>query len=211
MTQVADSPQSDVALFFDAVRQGGAARVKALILANPSLAAARNPEGATAVLWSVYTRHADMAPLLLNGREPDFYESCALGNRDRALALLKSDPKLANEYAADGFTGLGLAIFFNHPDIARALVTAGAGVNRPSRNAIGVYPLHSAVAAGNIEMLDVLLAHGASPNVVEFLGATPLHTASAGGRPDMVQKLLAAGADPNLKTKDGKTAADLAR
>jgi ankyrin repeat protein len=59
--------------------------------------------------------------------------------------------------------------------------------------------------------LDLLLSHGAAPDAVEFLEATPLHSAAALGSREMVEKLLAAGADRKRKTKDGKTAADLAR
>jgi ankyrin repeat protein len=209
MTQ-AESPQSDTAALFDAIRQGDASQVQALLLADPKLANSRNSDGATAVLWTVYTRHAELAPLLLAGREPDFYESCALSREDRVAALLTGDPSLANGYSADGFTGLGLAIFFNHPEIARVLVDSGADVNRPSRNAIGVYPLHSAVASGSAALVDLLLARGATPDVVEFLGITPLHSAAATGNREMVQKLLAAGANRDLKTKDGKSATDLA-
>ena len=211
MTQAADSPQSDAALLFDAIRQGDTERVKAALLANPGLSTARNSDGATAVLWAVYTRHADLAPLVLGSREPDFYEACALGRQERAAALLKANANLLNEYSADGFTGLGLALFFNHPELARALMDAGADVNRPSRNAISVYPLHSAVASGSLPMVELLLARGAKPDPAEFLGATPLHSAAAGGSREMVQRLLAAGADRQRKTKDGKTAADLAR
>src|SRR5262249_20079899 len=109
------------------------------------------------------------------------------------------------------FPALGLAIFFGHADLARLLVEAGADVNEPSRNAIHVYPLHSAVESGNVGLLKLLLTHGAKADPVEFLGATPLHSAAARGSREMVQELLAAGADPKRKTGDGKTAADLAR
>src|SRR5947199_337215 len=49
------------------------------------------------------------------------------------------------------------------------------------------------------------------PAAVEVPDATPLHSAAGLGNRAMVERLLAAGADPQRKTKDGKTAADLAR
>ena len=211
MTQTAETPQPDAKLLFDAIRQGDAAQVKALVAANPELGAARNADGATAVLWAIYTRHAELAPVLLAGRDPDFYEACALGRGDRAAELLRSDPKFANSFSADGFPALGLAVFFGHETLARTLVEAGADVNECSRNAIHVYPLHSAVAAGLASLVDLLLAHGARVDVVEFLGATPLHSAAASGNKKIAEKLLAAGADTKRKTNDGKTPADLAR
>jgi len=196
---------------FDAIRKGDAAQVRALIAADPVLAAARNPDGATPALWSAYTRHPELAQIALAGREPDFFEACALGDRERAMTLLARDTRLIDAYSGDGFTPLGLAVFFGHEEIARRLVAAGADVNRPSRNAIRVAPLHSAVESGSLALLDLLLEHGARPDPVEFLEATPLHSAAARGNREMVERLVKAGADPRRKTREGKTAADLAR
>jgi ankyrin repeat protein len=197
--------------FFDAIGQGDEPRVRALLAQDPELSQARNQDGATAVLWAAYTRHSALAPLVLAGREPDFFEACALGRRDRAALLLEREPSLLTAFSADGFSALGLAVFFGHAEIARMLVEAGADVNQPSRNAIRVAPLHSAVESGSLPLLELLLAHGAKPDPVEFLQATPLHSAAAHGNREMVERLLAAGADPHRKTKDGKTPADLAR
>lgn len=199
------------AQLFDAIRKGDSAQVRALLAEEPQLSAARNKDGATAALWAAYTRHPELAPLVLGAREPDFHEACALGHRDRVAQLLSHDPRLVKANSQDGFSGLGLAVFFGHLEIARLLVEAGADVNRPSDNAIRVAPLHSAVESGNVALLELLLAHGAKPDPVEFLEATPLHSAAARGNREMVEKLLAAGADRHRKTKDGKTAADLAR
>jgi ankyrin repeat protein len=196
---------------FDAIRQGDELQVRRLLADDPALAESRNQEGATAVLWSVYTRHSELAPLLLGTREPDFFEACALGRLDRVERMLAADPRLAAAHATDGFSGLGLAVFFGHTDVARRLIQAGADVNAPSRNSFRVAPLHSAVASGKVELVELLLAHGASPDSAEFLEATPLHSAAASGNEAMVERLLSAGADPRRKTKDGKTAADLAR
>lgn len=197
--------------FFDAIRKGDAGRVRALLESDPKLADARNSEGATPALWAAYTRHPELAGAVLAGRPPDLFEACALGNRERASLLLTRNPKLVDDYSGDGFTPLGLAVFFGHEELARHLVAAGADVNRPSRNSIRVAPLHSAVESGSVALLNLLLEHGARPDAVEFLEATPLHSAAARGNREMVERLLAAGADPRRKTKDGKTAADLAR
>jgi ankyrin repeat protein len=137
--------------------------------------------------------------------------SLALGRSDRVKRLLAQDPKLVRGNSADGFSGLGLAVFFAHLEIATTLVEAGADVNWPSDNAIRVTPLHSAVESGSVPLLELPLARGARPDPVEFLGATPLHSAAAGGNREMVQKLVKAGADRHRKTKEGKTPADLAR
>jgi ankyrin repeat protein len=202
---------SSSAQLFDAIRQGNAAEVRALLAADPGLAQATNKDGATAALWAAYTRHPELTPILLAGREPDFFEACALGSLERATDLFRQDPGLLDGYSGDGFTALGLAIYFGNVETARMLVEAGADVNRASRNSFRVSPLHSAVESGSVVLLDLLLSRGADPEVAEFLEATPLHSAAARGDAAMVRKLLAAGANPQRKTKDGKTAADLAR
>jgi ankyrin repeat protein len=207
----AQAPASRAAALFDAIRKGDAGLIRALMAGDPALSAARNADGASPALWAAYTRHPELAAIVLAGRQPDFFEACALGNRDRASALLAGDRSLVDAYSADGFTPLGLAVFFGHEEIARQLVTAGADVNRPSRNAIRVAPLHSAVESGSLALLNLLLEHGAGPDPVEFLEATPLHSAAARGSREMAERLIAAGADPHRKTKEGKTPADLAR
>lgn len=58
-------------------------------------------------------------------------------------------------------------------------------------------PLYMAVAAGNLEEVDRLLAKGADPNVKAIMGHSPLITATSSDRPLIVLRLLTAGADPN--------------
>ena len=70
---------------FDAIRQGDAEQVRELLAADPALGEARNAQGATPLLWAVYTRHAELAPLLLSGRQADFFEACALGDTLRSV------------------------------------------------------------------------------------------------------------------------------
>lgn len=196
---------------FDAIRQGDARAVQIILNDDPAAGEARNGEGTSAVLWAVYTRHLELTQMLLGNRQPDFFEACALGRRERAADLLAGRPEFVDAYAADGFTGLGLAIFFGHLELARMLVERGADVNLSSRNALRVAPLHSAVAAGSQELVDLLLAHGARPDVAESVEATPLHSAAGHGSQGIVRSLLAAGADRHRRNQDGKTPADVAR
>ena len=198
-------------MIFDAIRQGDAEQVRALLAAKPELALSRTPEGASTVLWSIYTRHADLAPLLLAGRAPDFFEACALGDAARVSELVAADRELANQYSGDGFTGLGFAAFFGHEEVARALLAMGANAQLAARNALGVSPLHPACASRSAGVVKLLLDHGADPNAVEGNGMTPLHTAAGAGDREIIAILLAAGADHSLRSNDGSTAADVAR
>ena len=198
-------------MIFDAIRQGDADQVRALLAADSSLATSRTSEGATTVLWAVYTRHPELAPLLLGSRQPDFFEACALGATARASELLAADRQLVAQYSGDGFTALGLACFFGHRDVARLLLDAGANPNQASRNALRVAPLHSAAPPGTPALVDLLLQHGADPNAGESNGMTPLHTAAGNGNREIVAVLLSAGADRTRQSHDGRTPAAIAR
>jgi ankyrin repeat protein len=78
------------------------------------------------------------------------------------------------------------------------------------------HPLAASVLAGALrtaviydrpEMLRLLLAHGADPNVGRL---RPLADAARDGKPEMVLMLLEAGADLNAADEDGRTALDAA-
>src|SRR5215831_291014 len=198
-------------MLFDAIRNGNADEVRALLAADPGLFDARTPEGATPVQWAVYTRHAELAPILLASRPPDFFEACVLGKIARVTDLLNADPALANAHSRDGFTGLGFACYFRHPELAALLLDREADPSLAATNALGVAPLHSAVASNLPEVVDLLLARGADRNPREGGGMTPLHTAAAVGSSDLVARLLDRGADPRARSNDGKTPADVAR
>jgi ankyrin repeat protein len=198
-------------MIFDAIRQGNAKRIRTLRAADPALANSRTPEGASLVLWAVYTRHPELVPLVLGSRPPDFFEACALGADARIVELLAVDRQLVEQYSADGFTGLGLAAFFGHRDAARLLLEAGANPNQASRNALHVTPLHSACAAVHAAVAGLLLQHGANPNAEESNGMTPLHTAAGTGNREIAALLRNAGADRARQSHDGRTPAAIAR
>src|SRR5260370_17853870 len=198
-------------MLFDAIRQGDADQVRALLAADPAIAASRTPEGASTVLWAVYARHPELAPLLLGSRQPDFFEACALGATARVAELLSTDRQLVEQYSADGFTALGLASFFGHRDVALLLLNAGADPKRSSSNALRVSPLHSAASAGHSALAALLLERGADPDLEEANGMTPLHTAAGSGNREIVALLLHAGAHPTPPSHNARTPAAIAR
>lgn len=59
--------------------------------------------------------------------------------------------------------------------------------------------LWHAVVGNHLQVVDLLLGHGANPNAIGWLGSTPLWTACCIGNAEMVVRLLAAGAHPDLK------------
>jgi ankyrin repeat protein len=198
-------------MIFDAIRQGDAEQIRTLLAADSALANTRTPEGASLLLWAVYTRHPELAPLVLGSRPPDFFEACALAADARIAELLAVDRQSVGQYSADGFTGLGLAAFFGHRDAARLLLDAGANPNQASRNALHVTPLHSACSAGHAAVAELLLQRGADSNAGESNGMTPLHTAAGTGNREIAALLLHAGADRAAQSHDGRTPAAVAR
>ena len=65
--------------------------------------------------------------------------------------------------------------------------------------------LHSAVEAGDIAVVEELLAAGADVNSIALHGRTPLHLAAEAGDIAVVEELLAAGADVNSIDLHGRT------
>jgi len=71
-------------------------------------------------------------------------------------------------------------------------------------------PIHIAAMRGDLQILRMLLATRADPNVQNDSGDTLLHVAASMGREEAVAELLQAGADPRLKNNFGRTAEDFA-
>jgi len=102
-----------------------------------------------------------------------------------------------------GATPLVEAVRQGDAAAVRALVKAGADVNRPEGD--GATALHWATHADSPEMVRVLLGAGAAAAAANDLGVTPLHLAAANGNTDILALLLDRGAGPNARTASGVT------
>lgn len=89
-----------------------------------------------------------------------------------------------------------------------AAIQAGASVDRVERG--GWAALHHAVASGNSEMVHLLLAYSANPDIRSMAqgeeGATALHLAACTGNTAALKLLLDSGADTEAVDQRGKTA-----
>jgi uncharacterized protein len=197
--------------FFAAIREGNQGEVQRLLLDDPGLLGARDPDGLSPILVAAYQHLPDLA-LFLADRQVilSIFEAAATGKTERILRLLAKNPDLVNAYTDDGFQPLGLAAYFGQEGASRTLIEAGADVHAPARNSLGVTPIQSAVAGRNAAITRLLLEAGADPNVRERGGYTPLHVAAHNGDIDILRGLLVAGADLNAKNDDGKTPPDMA-
>jgi ankyrin repeat protein len=71
--------------------------------------------------------------------------------------------------------------------------------------------LHYAAGRGDVAVVELLLAAGASPGKRSHDGSTPLHEAALCGHLEVAQVLLAAGAETRATTNSGYSALDAAR
>jgi ankyrin repeat protein len=203
------------AALFAAIRTGDEAQVESLLAHSPELAAARDPDGLSAVMLARYftwsrTEIVDRLVLSRGEGELDVFEAAATGRVDRLRALLREDPRLALAWSVDGFTPLHLAAFFGSDLGAESLLEAGADPEAESRNGQHVQPLHSAVAGGSFAIARRLVDAGVDVDALQQDGFHPLHAAAQRGDELMVDLLLQAGADPRAVTADGRAPADLA-
>lgn len=195
----------------DAVTAGDTDRVRELLADDPSLVAARDQDGVSAVLLARYRYdRATTDALLAADPELDVFEAAALGYVDRLRERLLDDADAVAAYSPDGFTALHLAAFFGKPEAARILLDHGAGVDVYTRNPFANQPLHAAAAGRHIEVCRVLLAAGADVNATQHGGYTPLHEAAQHGDVEMTELFLSAAADPALVTHAGETPAQIA-
>jgi uncharacterized protein len=203
-----DGPTGTV---FDAIRAGQLPRLQQIISAQPEVLTERNAQGATALMFAAYLERAELVGALRAAKkELDFFEACIAGDLPLLRAHLARGQEV-NLRSPDGFTPLGLAIFFGRPDAARLLLDAGADVNTASSNALRVAPVHAAVARSDLATLSTLLLRGADPNRPQQQLLRPLHEAAAANNLPAVAMLLMFGADITARSEEGKSAADLAR
>lgn len=74
----------------------------------------------------------------------------------------------------------------------------------------GIRPLYRASVLGRVEVVEVLLAAGASPSITTDRGSLPLHAASERGHLKIVKMLLKDSSTLSAVNEDGQTALHLA-
>jgi ankyrin repeat protein len=196
---------------FDVVRAGDAARLKALLAAQPAIVNARNDRGHSPVLIAQYHHKHELVAMLLDaGPDLDIFDAASVGRSDRVAAWLDRDPSLLNAYSADGFYPLGLAAFFGHPGTVKLLIARGADVAQVARNPMRVQPLHAAVGGRSFDAVRMLVEAGAPIDAKQQKGFTPLQAAVHQGNVELTTYLLARGANPKLQNDEGKSAIGLA-
>jgi len=196
--------------FFNAIKQGNLGEAQRLLSVNPGLI--HEKDGCLSpIMVAAYHHQADMLDFISEKTgKLNIFESAAAGKINQIALHLARDPLLVNAYACDGFQPLGLACLFGHYETAEYLIKAGAVVNSPSRNPLNATPIQSAVSAGHIKIVQLLLFHNANPNSRENNGLTPLHIAAQNGNIQIIRHLLFNGADMSIRSHQGKIPLELA-
>lgn len=190
-----------------AASRGDDATVAALLEAGASYDA-QDAEGRTAMMAATYGHHTRVVELLVRaGANPNirdrmqnnpFLYAGAEGYLDilERVAPL-SDPKLTNRY---GGTALIPACERGHVETVRFLLTKTAidvnHVNRLGWTALLEAIILSDGGPRHVTMVELLLAHGADPNIADHDGVTPLAHARRRGQAAIDALLVGAGARP---------------
>jgi len=164
-------------------------------------------DGKTALMMAIGEGSSGIAGLLIAGKadvnaaDKDemtaLMTACEKGDTDMVAALLKAGADIGKK-SKDGDTALIKAISANHVRIVRTLVKKSWNFNR--REA-----LSSAVIAGNLEIVKLLLTKDTDVNTSGFAGGSLLMLA-ADDDFTMVKFLVERGAEVNKKDDEGNTA-----
>jgi RNA polymerase sigma factor (sigma-70 family) len=212
----------------DAVRDGDAARVVALLDGTPSLVRESDERGNAPLHWAVMTRRLDMIDLLLSrgadinaergvaggahgtadGRRPihltlhrDYFQRSKLVAMNNDSALLGYLLGKGAEYE------ITLAAALGDRSKVREWLAADPGLaNAP--NSAGFRPLSYAARNGDAELVALLLEHGADPNAPETDAprGLALYEAVVQGHMNCVRLLVEAGADVDASVESGSAA-----
>lgn len=165
----------------EACRRNDLERVQSLVTADPTLLTRQATTGETPLLTALYHRSRETASWLGSQSWPrTVFEAAAVNDADRLREILAADPATADTYSVDGWAPLHLAAFFGSAEAADLLLTHGADHRRIARNTVANTPLHAALAAKQLPLVERLLNAGADPRVV-CQGYTPLAIAESGG------------------------------
>jgi ankyrin repeat protein len=191
--------------WFAAADQGDLAALQRLAAAGQPIDA-RNRQGHTALLVATHRNHIAMAQWLVaqganvNAQDAIFDSPYLLAGARGRLEILRltlragADLRSVNRF---GGTALIPAAHYGHVEVVRELLKTDIDVNHVNR--LGWTALLEAILLGDggpahTEIVRLLLAHGARPNLPDRDGVTPLAHARRRGQGPIVKLLTAAGA-----------------
>lgn len=123
------------------------------------------------------------------------HENVAKGFINRPIKQDKGSSSIEGKFVGENPTPLIASLYFKYNDIAKALIKAGADINKP--NDYPYYsPLMVAAETNNMEMVKELISKKADVNYASKMdGITALNVTN---KSDIADALLKAGADANV-------------
>jgi ankyrin repeat protein len=204
-----------IAPILDAAKDGYLARVRAELSRDPTLAHAANDLGDTALHRAAENGHLEVVnALLAAGAKPDAVRGdgfkpvhVALMNSWRARVAPERAREIATRLIAAGaeYT-IVVAALLGDVALVRNMLARDASLAN-FEDTCHFRPISVAARRGSLEMVNLLLEHGADPNLPEE-GAPrgqALWNAVFHGYGDIARALVARGADPNAMVESSGT------
>ncbi len=151
----------------------------------------------------------------LNVSEP------AIGFTPIAISIIRENQEMFNilfEAGADittidkqENTLLHHAAMSNQHEIAEILLSKESIDLEHRRDQFGFTPLLTAAFEGHVEMVELLIAHGANIEAEDNWKDTPINVAAWNGQLAVVETLIALGANPDAQNTSGNNALDHAK
>lgn len=140
-------------------------------------------------------------------KEAALFDAIAMGEVDEVKRLLEegADPNWID--ANISMDSLYITAKEENMAILKLLIAAGVVIDSYE----GARALTVSAGLGNVEMVELLLAHGADPDLRQRGANSALMVAAAQGHARVVNVLLNEGAYKGLRNTEGQTALDLAR
>lgn len=133
-----------------------------------------------------------------------FLQSCASGQYKIFYWCLAQSPELKNHHGKRGETALHVAGSAGHAAIVRRLIELTPVID--AKDDDGRTPLANAALAGEVEIVELLLRHGARANETTGDDRSILMALACEDKPprvrEVVRILLKNGADPNVPARD---------
>lgn len=152
-------------------RTGNVEAAKLLVEHGAKVNAVEHWGGQTALMWASARQHPGMVRFLI-GQDADL----DLRAIDRNWARRVTSEPRVKEMHQGGFTALLYAVRQNCLDCVKALVEAGADINKPDPD--NITPLIMALLNMRFDIAEYLVEQGAAVNQWDYWGRTPLYMAA---------------------------------